>query len=391
MNRKLFAALAILAAAAFPAFAGEYHSGANLECYDCHTPHFSMQHNWDGTIPVPNTPAPNGNWLGATGPNQFLLKLPANQLCLACHDGQTFAPDVMGANNNASPTQGRAAGALNEEDGTTPGYQKWMGHSLTSTATPPGWNPAVVGAPPTWYVPGTEGLECINCHAQHGPATSYRNLGSYALGGAATAARPTYVINTTDNTTKDVWINLASYVAGSGSAATFNPYYDYANIAYNRNDATVGTTKTSNRMDTFCATCHGNFHGGAGDTNIGATPAAMDGFIRHPTAQQTIGAAAAQGYGGHTSLADYTSGVYKVRVYASDQVGFTDASPGCVSCHKAHGNKNPFGLFFLAQAKAPAVPLLPVTEEGLYEQGQILDTATGQRNLCGQCHTQGNN
>lgn len=391
MNRKLFAALAILAAAALPVFAGEYHSGNNLECYDCHTPHHSMAHNWDGSTPVPTTPAPNGNWMGATGPNNFLLKLPANELCLACHDGQTFAPDVLGANSNPNPTQGRMAGALNKDDNTVPGYSNWMGHSLGSTATPPGYDPVVVGAPANWYVPGAEGLECINCHAQHGPAASYRNLGSYALGGAATNARPTYVISTTDNTSKDVWINLASYTAGSGSSATFNPYYDYVNIFFNRNDATVGTTKTSNKMDTFCATCHGDFHGGAGDPNIGATPAALDGFLRHPTSQVTIGASGGQGYGGHTSLADYTTGVYKTRVYASDQVAFTDAAPGCVSCHKAHGNKNPFGLFFLAQAKPPAVPILPVTEDGLYEQGQTLDTATGQRNLCGQCHTQANN
>ena len=390
MNRKLFAALAILAAAALPAFAGEYHSGANLECYDCHTPHHSMQHNWDGTNPVPTTPAPNGNWLGAGGPTNYLLKLPANQLCLACHDGQTFAPDVLADNSNASPSQGRNAGALNELGNPINGYLDWMGHSLGSTVTPPGFNPAAVGAPPTWYN-AANGLECINCHAQHGPAASYRNLGSYALGGAAASARPTYVISTTDNTTKDVWIKLASYTAGSGSAATFDPYYDYVNIAYNRNDATVGTTKTSNRMDTFCATCHGDFHGGAGDTNIGATIAALDGFIRHPTSQVTIGAAGAQGYGGHTSLADYTSGVYRTKVYASDQAGFTDAAPGCVSCHKAHGNKNPFGLFFLAQAKPPASPAGPITEEGAYEVGQTFDTATGQRNLCGQCHGQGNN
>jgi hypothetical protein len=389
MNRKLLVALAILAAAALPAFAGEYHSGNNLECYDCHTPHHSMQHNWDGTTPVPTTVAPNGNWMGATGPNAFLLKLPANELCMACHDGQTFAPDVVGQNANTSPSQGRNAGAINEDNNSVPGYSNWMGHSLASTAPPPGYNPAVVGAPATWY-DAAGGLECISCHAQHGPATSYRNLGSYALGGAAANARPTYVISTTDNTTKDVWINLASYTAGSGSAATFNPYYDFANISYNRNDATVGTTKTSNRMDTFCATCHGDFHGGAGDPNIGATIAALDGFLRHPTSQVTIGAAGAQGYGGHSSLANYVAGQYKVRVYASDQTAFTDASPGCVSCHKAHGNKNPFGLFFLAQVTPPRTAAGPVTEDGVYETGQPLDTATGQRNLCGQCHGQGN-
>ncbi len=386
MKRRPIVCLAVLAAAAFPALAGEWHSGTNNVCTDCHTMHFSQQHNWDGTTPVPTTGAPNGNWLGATGPNEFLLKAPANELCLACHDGQTFAPDVMGVNFNAAPSQGREAGTLNEPALGAP-YDAWKGHTLSSTTSPPGFDPTVVGALATWYDPAG-GLECISCHAQHGPTTAYRNLGPYALGGAATAARPTYVINTTNDTTKDVWINIAPpYTPNTGSAATFDPYYDFANVSFNRNDATVGTTKTSNRMDTFCATCHGVFHGGPGDTNIGATVAALDGFLRHPTSQVAIGASAAQSYGGHSALSRYTGATTKVKVYASDRVGYTDASPGCVSCHKGHGNQNPFGLFFLSRTA------VSVSEEGGYASGQTeMANGYGQgyRNLCGQCHGQGN-
>jgi hypothetical protein len=349
--------------------------------------HFSMQHGWSGGT-VSTTAAPNGNWLSTTGPNEYLLKAPANQLCLSCHDGQSFAPDVLGANNNASPSQGRSAGALNDPALGAP-YDNWKGHTLGSTSTPPGFDPVVVGAPATWYDP-TNGLECISCHAQHGPAGAYRNLGSYALGGAGGSARPSYVIGTANDTTKDVWINIPSgYVANSGAAATFNPYYDSASVSYNRNDATVGTTKTSNKLDTFCATCHGDFHGGAGDTGIGATTAALDGFIRHPTSQVTIGAAAAQNYGGHSALSRLTTGATtRVKVYASDRSGLTDASPGCVTCHKAHGNQNPFGLVFLSRNATS------VGEEGGYGAGQVENAtgyAVGFRNLCGQCHGQGNN
>jgi hypothetical protein len=383
MRKILLGLVAACVVAAAPAFAGEYHAGNNLLCSDCHTAHFSMQHNWDGTTPVPTTPQPNGNWLGATGPNNYLLKLPANQLCAACHDGQTFAPDVLGTNINPAPTQGRSAGALNDPSMGAP-YDAWKGHTLGDTTTPPGYNPTLVGAPANWYVPAN-GLECINCHSQHGSATAYRNLGSYALGGAATAARPTYVINTTNDTTKDVWINIPTgYVAGSGDSSIFDPYYDSAHTSFNRNDATVGSTQTSNRLDTFCATCHGNFHGGAGDANIGATPAALDGFIRHPTSQVTIGAAGGQGYGGHSSLTRFVADTTKVKVYASDRVGYTDASPGCISCHKGHGNQNPFGLVFLNRNAAS------VDEEGGFGTGQTHDTNTGYRNLCGQCHGQGN-
>lgn len=389
MKKTLISLIAAIAIVALPAMAGEWHTGNTNLCTDCHTMHFSMQHNWDGTTPVP-TSGQNGNWLGATGPNNFLLKAPANQLCLSCHDGQAFAPDVMGANFNASPATGRSAGALNETGLGAP-YDTYKGHTLGSTDTPPGFNPAVIGAGATWYNPAG-GLECISCHAQHGPAGSYRNLGPYALGGAAAAARPTYVLGTTNDTTRDVWINItAPYTPNSGAAATFNPLFDTANISYNRNDAAVGTGHTSNRIDTFCGACHGNFHGTAADTTIanGSTVAGLDGFIRHPTGGINIGAAGAAGYGGHSALSRYTGATTKVKVYASDRTGYTDATPGCVTCHKAHGNQNPFGLFFLNRNATS------VGEEGGYAAGQTENMpgntyGVGYRNLCGQCHGQGN-
>ena len=110
MKKLLIAVVALVAVIAFPAIAGEWHAGTTNLCSDCHTMHFSMQHNWDGTTPVSTTSQPGGNWLGASGPNHRLLKLPANQLCEQCHDGQTFAPDVLGVNANASPVNGRSAG-----------------------------------------------------------------------------------------------------------------------------------------------------------------------------------------------------------------------------------------------------------------------------------------
>ncbi len=382
MKKTLTTVIASLAIAALPATAGEWHAGANNLCSDCHTMHFSMQHDFLGTSPVSNTPQQGGNWLSTSGPNQYLLKAPANELCLNCHDGQTFAPDVKGVNQNAaSYTQGRSAGAVNDATLGAP-YETFKGHTLGSTNVPPGFNPAAIGAPATWY-DATAGLECISCHSQHGQPAAYRNLGSYSLGGAAAAARPTYVISTTNDTTKDVWVDIASgYVANSGSASTFGPYYDSANVSFNRNDATVGTTKTSNKIDTFCASCHGDFHGGPGDTNIGATAAALDGFIRHPTSQVTIGAAGTQGFGGHSSLTQFTAATTKVKVYASDRAGYTDASPGCLTCHKAHGNQNPFGLVFLNRAATA------IGEEGGFKAGQTTDYVTGYKNLCGQCHSQ---
>jgi hypothetical protein len=370
--------------------AGEWHAGTTNVCTDCHTMHFSMQHNWaGGTLTPGNAASPDGNWLSTSGPNQFLLKAPANQLCLACHDGQTFAPDVLGINVNPSPTQGRSAGALNEPALGAP-FDSWKGHTLGSTDTPPGFNPTAAGVPATQQYNATSGLECISCHLQHGSAAIYRNLGPRTA-----AFQPTYVLGTTNNTSLDVWINASGYTANSGSAATFNPLYDTANVSYNRTlgitAPTGATMTTSNRLDTFCSACHANFHGGPGDANIGGSAAALDGFIRHPTSNVVIGASGAQGFGGHSALSRFVNGggaaSTKVKVYANDRAGYTDASPGCVTCHKAHGNQNPFGLIFLNRNAAS------VNEQGGYASGQsemANGYGQGYRNLCGQCHGQGN-
>ena len=168
--RKLIAVAAVLLTAG-AASAGEWHSGVTNVCSDCHTAHYSMQHKWDGTaMGAAGVVAQSGNWLGASGPNEFLLKAPVNELCLACHNGTTFAPDVLGADTTgATYTQGRSAGALNDVTVGAP-YETYKGHTLGSTTPPPGY-PA--GA--TFY-DATQGLECISCHAQHGSSTAYRNL-----------------------------------------------------------------------------------------------------------------------------------------------------------------------------------------------------------------------
>jgi len=381
MTRKLTACIALLAAAAFPLLGGEWHAGTTNVCTDCHTMHFRQTLNWDGSTPVSTTPQAGGNWLGATGPNMRLLKLPANQLCLSCHDGQTFAPDVAGVNVNTAPTQGRSAGAVNEVGSAAP-YDTWKGHTLGDTTVPPGFNPVAAGVPLTQQYNAANGLECISCHLQHGSATIYRNLGPRTA-----AFQPLYVFATTNDTTKDVWINAdkALYTPNSGSAATFNPLYDNANVSYNVTNPAIpagATMQTTNRLDTFCSSCHGNFHGAPTDANIGSLVigAGATDFIRHPTSKQVIGAAA---LGGQSSLTRYVAATTKVKVYANDRVAYTDAQPGCVSCHKAHGNQNPFGLVFLSRTATS------VGEEGGFGATQTQTQQVGYRNLCGQCHGQG--
>src|SRR3990172_11622255 len=259
---------------AAPSIAGEYHAGAALLCYDCHTMHFSMEHGWDGGA-VANTPAEGGNWLSANGPNRFLLKDTANQLCLACHDGKTFAPDVLGVNTNSYVRQ---AGALTTG---TAAYEEWKGHTLDGLVTPPGGAMNIR-------------LECVNCHSPHGNS-SYRNLDGIIS--------PVTYAKGTNDLTKDVFVK-------GWTLGDLANNYSVANVDFNEPAAT--TQNQGSALSKFCKTCHTDFHGRAGDSNMGgiASGAGWVEWLRHPTADANIGAVG----GGHSSLNVFKNKAYRVKV-----------------------------------------------------------------------------
>ena len=348
----LSASCSILALFPWIGSTGEYHTGGTLMCYDCHTMHFSMQHGFaGGTINVSGQFQSGGDWLGSTGPNQFLLKLPDTGLCLSCHDGQNFAPDVLGANTNGYVRQ---AGALNVVGGAAP-YEDWKGHTLGMRATPPGGGSDIT-------------LTCGQCHASHG-SSSYRNLK-----GAVPITYTKAQAYGSRTTTVDVW--LKQWVQGdlAGNYASDSVRFNERNL----NDSAYAV---------FCQGCHPVFHGQAGGFSIGGSVATGD-FLRHPSAQLNIGAIG----GGHSSIAQYNAGMSRVHVMSNSTQDYlanpgagtfttTDGlTPSCFSCHKAHGNENPFGLIFLDPTS------ITVTEEGTAGVG----AGQGMGNLCGQCHVQGN-
>jgi len=390
--KKNLVVLAILALAAFPVLAGEWHTGQNNLCADCHTMHNSMAHTWSGTGTVSvGTPAADGNWVAAAGPagNYLLKAADPNALCLACHDNQTFAPDVLGSAKTANDATNRSAGYLNEVGDAI----EHGGHTLGWIGTAPG------GAFATDPVLG---LECISCHTQHGRAGYYRNLGPrtgpadvprYAIAGrnpvdVTTAGFPQDLAAAAAYATSavDIYIDAPGYVANTNN---FAAAYETANIKYLHRNALISGIE--NASGTQCGFCHGNFHGAADSANIGGEVAgtAFDKFNRHPVGGVRLGAVG----GGHsaTPAARYAAAasLSRVKVYADDQTTFADATPGCISCHKAHGNGQPFGLVFANRTAAT------MTEEGT--AGTFTDgtptgaeTAIAQRGLCGQCHVQGN-
>jgi cytochrome c553 len=300
--------------------------------------HYSQSHGYndDG----------GGTWtpLGTTGPYEYLLRNEVNELCLSCHEGQTFAPDVLGPNTN---TNVRQAGALNE-----PGkaYNTTDGHTLGSTDVAPGSDPA-------WNNP--DGLNCADCHNPHGynpNGNPYRNLahdpGNYSFG----TVLVTYAVGTND-LTKDVYETAAAA-------------YDVSNVWFNEPD------ETKSAYADFCKGCHTKFHGAKADANMGG--ATGEEWLRHPTADANIGALG----GGHSSRDVYASKTNKVKVMnatgvweSSNPDDFVHATPSCMTCHKAHGNQNAFGLIYMSGTGT-------ITEEG--------DTdGTQARDLCKQCHVQG--
>ncbi len=330
--------------------AGDYHKNGTLYCSQCHVMHFSQSHGYN----------PNGTGfftpLGGATPHEFLLRDEVNNLCLSCHDSNGFAPDVLGPSNLGNgPTNVRLAGYLNRLGLPGADGMQYTGHTLDSTATAPGSNPAWSDA---------NGLNCVDCHHQHGSGGSghpaggqqYRNLKSSVGNGTQRWVTYNYDGYGTNNLTRDVFERQAAE-------------YDESIVDWNEPD----TTKSA--IANWCAGCHSNFHGAIGGAEVGgvAFGAGFEEFVRHPAAGVNIGAIG----GGHSSLTQYNAHVNKVKVMSSAGVwspAGSDVTPTCITCHKAHGNGNSFGL---------------ILRQGTGTLNENGDTAGNQEeDLCGQCHVQ---
>lgn len=354
--RKLVLVLAVLALAALPAMAGDnYHYNANMNCSDCHSMHASAHKNLtDGSaITDPNTTPgtvinpyyPAGN--PANG-NPKLLK--SADVCATCHDGQTWAPDVIGDNTNSY--QRSAGGTRIDNSGG--------GHKIGSTMPAPGKKTDVINY--NW----TE-LECATCHSPHG-GTGFRNLVPYGMSGTAgynAAAKPTVTKGAFSATTDVTILGADTYVFGTGSLAS---YYGRDKVVYAKSGSfTYNGATSNNRMDQFCGVCHGNFHGGA--VTEGQVGDGTD-FTRHPTSTVTLQAAA---HNAPNASFNNVKGFGNVRVYQGAAAATDTDSPGCISCHKAHGSVNPFGLIYPSRTAADTQE----AGDGTY------------KDLCKSCHSMG--
>ncbi|MGB2768671.1 MAG: cytochrome c3 family protein [Candidatus Zixiibacteriota bacterium] len=346
MKRLLFALVATLFLAVPALIAGDYHTGTTLECSECHVMHGSQAHGYnvsgEGTFTS----------IGASAPYEYLLRDEVNNLCLSCHDGQSSAPDVLEAKAGLGVRQ---AGALNR-DGASPYYHA-DGHTLDATDVAPGG---------TWKADSASGLHCGHCHDPHGdpgsgsPDTTglgqYRNL--RADPGGTSSKWMLYAVGTND-------VNVPVFER----SATGGSHYRHTNVDFNE-PLTDGSY-----YGAWCQGCHTNFHGSSGSANMGGSGGTA--WLRHPSADADIGAVG----GIHSSASLFAGYTNKVKVMTATEdwdpdstAAVTDHTPSCFSCHKAHGNQNSFGLIFMKGTGT-------VDEEG--------DDGTEVRDLCKQCHVQG--
>lgn len=336
-------ACAFLGAAA-TAMAGDYHYQLTLQCQQCHVAHGSQTHGYTtgGTTFPPLVGAPH----------KYLLRQEPNELCLACHNDDPGYPDVLGNNAGESPGILRLAGGLNTDhvgySTLGDGFDLIDGHTLWST------DPAPSGTSPSEYVPPADGLECVSCHAQHG-GPGYRNLLHRGIFSGDTIK----VAVGTNDLTKDVFERSAASYAES-------------DVDFNEPNA------TASKYAKWCGNCHTDFHGGGTATNMGSHSGdhdSADYWMRHPVQDVDLGHT---GTGSHiASLSQYNGRTNKVKMMSTSGTWTgtsTDLTPSCMSCHKGHGNKNPFGLVYMAGTGTR-------TEQGV--DGALY------KDLCRQCHSQG--
>ena len=316
------------------AFPGDFHAASSLVCSDCHVMHYSKTHRYSGE------PSPDP-FLAPGGPFPGLLKNSPSQLCLACHDGRTDTPDVLGTNTNAYV---RAAGRLNVlGDGADN-----TGHTMGSTDIPSGGD---------WTNPG---LQCSHCHATHGNGY-YRNLLSNP--GTTTGKTVTYV--------------TGSSVSGTSAIQQLSDtsmvrHYEAGNIRYRQTQ--VGSTDFG--ISEWCSGCHGHFHGVGGDSEMGGSMTGNNGsrpWIRHPTRDVTM----AEGVTNRHIDASHWFSEPASRVPVVSPGGnipgtatSSDNEVFCGSCHKAHGSPHRKGLIFDDETTAKL-------EDGI----SLMQT-------CQQCHFQ---
>jgi hypothetical protein len=186
-------------------------------------------------------------------------------------------------------------------------------------------------------------MSCGNCHDPHGadPA-QYRNL-VLRPGTASVDLNVTY-------STADTIVDVKQAVITPTSTQ-----YSMGNIKFNEPDS------TGSAYGDWCQGCHTLFHGDTSNTEMYVAP----DWVRHPTCDVNLSTV---DYGGYSGLTN------QVQVMNEGAVLADTATPSCFTCHKAHGNQNPFGMLYMSGSGT------------LSEEGDDGGSPSTYADTCRQCH-----
>ena len=353
MKRIFVLSLLALFILALSAFAGEYHQGSSLNCYQCHTMHYSQQHQFGYSHE-------SDPFLGPDGPYNGLLRAPVNDLCLSCHDGEDVI-DVYQA-SDVNTTVNRQSGFLNRVGDPNTN----CGHTLDATDIAPGSNPA-------WS--DEDGLNCADCHSPHGTIRTgsvphpdqVKGQWRILRDRPGTYASPNYAFVSYEKSSEPV--DMTKDVKWRASSAHADGAYETDNTDF------YEPVADGSRYAYWCQGCHSNFHGNSSDPDMYAN----GGWVRHPAAEENLGTSGRADFALHAYRPQVMSptgdwGIQGDSTWNGGTVP-TDLTPSCFSCHKAHGNNNAFGLVYMTGRSTG-----PRSENG---------DATRITATCKVCHSQG--
>ncbi|MBI5837849.1 MAG: hypothetical protein HZB25_11430 [Candidatus Eisenbacteria bacterium] len=303
----------------YPDALPHYHNQAQLVCTDCHIMHASQSHYYNLASPAVNEQVPYTN-----GANRNLLKAADPlDLCLSCHDGQTFAPDVVSADANGLTN--RSAGYFDQPEVTN-----IKGHDL-GRGLPMGPNDYCYRC--HFSAGDQKKVTCIDCHTPHGNNIA-RNL---------------------------QWISWPEGTPDLGvltnPAANGMQRYETENVAYGSLNS-VSLREPSN----MCLDCHHVFSGGyyindphgsadfakhpTYDSERSSTNNIAQGAVRGTTVPAHWEGGTGSGFGSTARVRPLNEGSSS---YASARtINASTNGVFCLSCHKAHGSDQAFGLVFPA-------------------------------------------